>query len=472
MYPSRLAALALTGLVSACSLGPFFDPPKVDAPPAFEGGLQGGTVAGDFWPSADWWRGFGSAELDQLIAEAKENNRDLKAALHRIEEAEAQVRMARSSLFPSLGASGSVSRSERGSGGSGGNSRGGGATTSWQTGLQASYQLDLFGANRASAGAAELRLASSIYDRETLGITLVADVARAYFQALSARARRGIAENLLENAQSILELLERTEAVGTTSALEVAQQRAAVASQRAALPGLLQSERQSLSALAVLLGRNPQGFTVATASLDELKLPPVTAGLPSELLLRRPDLKRAETSLRAAELDTQAARAQRFPIINLTADGGFASQSLGQLLTSGSWLYSLAASITAPIFQGGRLEAQEDFRTAVYRELAENYQQAVLFAFQDVQNALDAADQSLREQELRREAFVQAREAYRLAELRYRAGTTTFLTVLQAQQSVFQAADSVLQSQLARFNAIIDLYTALGGGWPGDGSAP
>lgn len=470
--PSRLAALAVAGLVSACSLslGPFFDPPKVAAPAAFEGDVQGAAPAADFWPSADWWRGFSSAELDRLIGEARDSNRDLRAAMRRIEEAEAQVRIARAALFPTLAASGSVTRSDRGS--SGTSFSRGGATTTWQTGLQASYQVDLFGANRASAGAAEFRLASSVYDRETVAITVVADVARAYFQALSARDRRGVAESLLENAQSILELLERTEAAGTASALEVAQQRSAVASQRAALPGLILTERQSLSALAVLLGRNPQGFTVATRSLDELDLLPVTAGLPSELLLRRPDLKRVETDLRAAERDTQSARAQRFPIINLTGDGGFASRALGDLLTSGSWLYSLAASITAPIFQGGRLEAQEDFNAALYRELAEAYQQAVLLAFQDVQNALDAADQSRREYELRREAFAQAREAYRLAEIRYRAGTMTFLTVLQAQQSVFQAADSVLQSQLARFTAAVDLYTALGGGWPGDGGNP
>ena len=472
--PSRLAALLLAGTVSACSfsLGPFFGPPKVVAPPAFEGDVAGTTVPADFWPSPAWWQGFGSAELDQLIADAQASNRDLKAALRRVEEAEAQVRIARSALFPTLGASGAVSRSDRGNSGNGNSRSSSGATTSWQTGLQASYQVDLFGANRASAGAAELRLTSSVYDRETLAITVVADVARAYFQALSARDRRGIAEDLLANAENILRLLERTEAVGTTSALEVAQQRSAVASQRASLPGLILTERQSLSALAVLLGRNPPGFAVTGRSLDDLTLLPVTAGLPSELLFRRPDLKRAETDLLAAERDTQSARAQRFPIINLTADGGFASQALGDLLSSGSWLYSIAASITAPIFQGGRLEAQEDFNAARYRELAETYQQAALFAFQDVQNALDAADQNRREYELRREAFAQAREAYRLAEIRYRAGTTTFLTVLQAQQSVFQSADSVLQTQLAQFNAVVDLYTALGGGWPGPSGNP
>lgn len=467
MSLSRIAALAAAGTVSACSfaLGPFFDPPKVAAPPAFEATVEGIPAAGNVWPSADWWRGFGSAELDGLIAQAKENNYDLRAAIRRIEEAEAQVRIARAALFPTLGASGSGARSDRAA-------TRGGAANSWQVGLQASYQVDLFGANRASASAAQLRLAGSVYDRETVAITVVADVARAYFQALSARDRRGIAEDLLANAQSILELLERTLAVGTTSALEVAQQRSAVASQRAAIPGLILAERQSLAALAVLLGRNPQGFTVATPSLDGIALLPVAAGLPSELLFRRPDLKRAETDLLAAERDTQSARAQRFPIINLTAEGGFANQALGNLLSSGSWLYSIAASLTAPIFQGGRLEAQEDFSAARYRELAEIYQQAVLFAFQDVQNALDAADQSRREYELRREAFAQAREAYRLAELRYRAGTATFLTVLQAQQSVFQAADSVLQTRLDQFNFTVDLYTALGGGWPGFAATP
>jgi NodT family efflux transporter outer membrane factor (OMF) lipoprotein len=459
MRSRSLAALLAALLLGGCSgfsLGPFFDTPKVEPPASFEA-----ADAAPVWPGAEWWQGFRSPELNRLIADAMAGNRDLKAALRRIDEAEANVRIAGAALLPTLAAGGSAQRSDRG-----GNTRGG-ASNSYQTSLQASYQVDLFGANRASAEAAEARLASSRFDRETVAITLVADTARAYFQALSARDRRQIAESLLRNAESILDLLEETARVGTSSALEVAQQRSAVASQRAALPGLILSERQALSALAVLLGRNPQGFTVTARSLDEIVLLPVAAGIPSELLLRRPDLRRAEAELEAALRETQAARAARFPTLDLTGEGGLASTALSRLLTSGSLLYSLAASISAPIFAGGRLEAQEDFSTARFQELAENYQQAALLAFQDVQNALDASEQNAREYDLRREAFAQAREAYRLAELRYRAGTATFLTVLQAQQSVFQAADSVLQLQFAQFSSTIDLYTALGGGWPG-----
>jgi NodT family efflux transporter outer membrane factor (OMF) lipoprotein len=258
--------------------------------------------------------------------------------------------------------------------------------------------------------------------------------------------------------------------VGTVSDLEVAQQKSAVATQRAAIPALIQAERQATHALALLLGKNPEGVAVAGKSLDDAALPAVAAGIPSALLQRRPDLRKAEADLVAANFDIKNARAQRFPSVDLTAEGGTESLALSGLLGPGSFLYTLAASVTAPIFEGNRLEGQEEFADARYRELLETYRQAILSAFRDVEDALAAWRGTADQYDFDREAYEQAKEAYRLADLRYRAGTVDFLTVLQAQQTVFQAQDALVQTDLARFDAIISLYKALGGGW--DGTLP
>lgn len=449
-----VAALAAGAVVAACSLGPAYRAPQVAAPAQWDAAAAG-TVE---WPSADWFRSFGNGELDRLIAQAVADNRDLRAAVIRIVEAEAQARIAGAALWPTLRGSGGASRSDREAG----------VSRSYQGVLQAAYQVDLFGANRASASAAGVRVLSSRFDRETVAISLVADVTATFLQVLAARDRRRLSEETLRLAESILQLLEDQQRIGVVSDLEVAQQRSAVASQRAAIPGLILAERQSLNALAVLLGRNPQGFDVATRSLEDVRLPAIAAGLPSALLQRRPDLRRAEADLQAANFDVAAARAARFPSIDLTGQGGTSSLALSGLFGPASLFYTLAASVSAPIFEGGRLEAQDDLARARYRELVEAYQAAVLAAFRDVEDALNGSTQSRAQNDLQRQAYDQAREAYRLAEIRYRVGTVNFLTVLDAQRSVFQSADSVVQSRLAQFTAVVNLYQALGGGWSGE----
>ena len=191
------------------------------------------------------------------------------------------------------------------------------------------------------------------------------------------------------------------------------------------------------------------------------------SGMPSELLLRRPDIRTAEANLRAANLDIQAARAARFPNISLTASGGTASALLASMFSPASMLYTVAASLTAPIFQGGRLEGQEELSKARYEELIETYRTAILSSFRDVDTSLSAIDQFRQQYAYNLQARTESREAYRLAELRYRAGTIDFLTVLDAQRTVLVAEDALAQSQLAHINALVSLYQAMGGGWSG-----
>jgi NodT family efflux transporter outer membrane factor (OMF) lipoprotein len=378
----------------------------------------------------------------------------------RVRQAEAQSKIAASFLFPTLGASAGVSRIGRGNIGSRG-------VVNYTGAVDASYQVDLFGANRAGAAAAEVRVEVSRYDRGIVALTVLTSVATTYFQILALRDRVRLALDQLRIAESILELVQQQQRIGSISELEVAQQRSAVASQRATIPGLQQTERQSINALAVLVGRLPQGFRLDGRSLERLRVPQIVSGIPSEVLLRRPDLRSAEASLRAANFDVQQARADRFPKIDLTGSLGAASTALGNLFGAGTWLTSLAAGLTAPLFQGGRLEALEENARARYEELTILYAQSILSAFRDVENALSAAGLYGQQYVLTVEALHQASEAYRLSDTRYRTGSVDFLTVLDSQRAMFLASDAVVLANLARFSARVDLYKALGGGWDG-----
>lgn len=449
---AALSVLAV--LLGACGSmpKPIVSMPPVWQAPAADVGGAADTV------SALWWQRYESTELDRLITEAIRNNHDLRIAYARVLQSEASARGAASALLPTVSASGSAAR------------RGPGDGTSYSAGLQASYQVDLFGEARSGAASAALRLESSLYDRETVTITLISDVITAYLQVLSARERQQLTTDRLKNAEAILRLLETQRRIGTLSELELAQQRAALANQRAVLPALRLAERQALNTLAVLLGRPPEGFDIEGRALSNLALPEVAAGIPSALLVRRPDLRRAESDLAAADFDVSAARAARLPGIQLTASGGTASAALASLFTAGTYAYTLGGSIAQTLFAGGRLAAQEDSARARYQEVAARYEQAVIAAFGDVENALTAVATGNEQYGFAQEASAQADLAYRLAELRYRAGAVDFQTVLNAQNQAFSSQESLVQNRLARFTAVIGLTLALGGGW--DGTLP
>ena len=441
-------------LLAACA-SPL--PPTVEVPSAW----QSVTEESSAWPSSEWWQAFGNPELSSLIIQAAESNRGLKASVARILQAEAQAKIVGASQWPLLSSVGSIGRS---------NSETRGASTSTQATLQASYQVDLFGQVRANAASATTRIESSLYDRETLRITFFSDVATTYLQILSVRDRLRLAEDRLRIAESLLALVEAQNRIGTVSNLELVQQRAAIASQRAAIPALRVSERQSVDALAILMGQLPQNFDVVGRTLADLKLPCIAPELPAGLLDRRPDLRKAEADLRANGFDVASARAARLPSLQLTAQGGTASDALGSLFNAGTFFSNIAASLTAPLFSGNRLEGQEQAVRARRMELAETYQQNVLSAFRDVEDALTATTQNAIQFGFAQEAYVQSAEAYRLAELRYRAGTVNFQTVLNAQTTVIQSQEALIQSSLARMTAVIALSKALGGGW--DGATP
>ncbi len=454
---SAVLSLLLAPTLGGCSLWDEWTKPEVAQPANWRSTADGAGI----WPDTAWWRGFASPELDRLMGDASTGNLDLRVAVARVRQAIANAQIAGAAIYPNLGADASVTRTSRF-----GSTRTT-TTTNYQAGLSVGYEVDLFGRIHATESAALTRLEASRYDQEALALTVSANVALSYFQLLALRERIALATESLNTSRRLLLLLDEQRRIGTASDLEVAQQRVSVAQQSAAIPALRQVERQTLSTLALLLGRLPQNFEVAGQRLSALATPPVLGGIPSELLLRRPDVRGAEADLKAAHLDIAAARAARFPRIQLTVDGGTASTALSGLFGPGSFLLTLVGGLTAPIFEGGRLRAQQQLSQARYEELMETYRTATLSAFRDVENALSGATLFRQQLAAAREARAQAREAYRLADLRFRAGTVDFLTVLDAQRSIISTDDAVVQAQLSQLAALVDLYKALGGGWDG-----
>ena len=252
---------------------------------------------------------------------------------------------------------------------------------------------------------------------------------------------------------------------GAASSLDLAQQRGVVATQRAGIPALETQARQAENALAILLGNAPAGATAVTGELMRVEPPMPAPGLPSGLLARRPDIQAAEAQLVAANAEIGAARAAFFPSVDLTGRNGYASSVLSSLFDPAGRTYSLAAGLTQSIFDGGNRSGQVDLAKARYAELIQTYRQAVISAFGDVENALVAARRTEEQEVVQSDAVEQARLAYQLADARYRAGAVDLLTVLDAQRTLYQAEDQAVQIRLARLQAAVALFKALGGGW-------
>jgi NodT family efflux transporter outer membrane factor (OMF) lipoprotein len=411
-------------------------------------------------PTLDWWRCFGSVDLATLVAGALTANPDLAIAAERVLQAEAQVRIAGATLFPVVDFRAGTSHAETRV--DGGNWKSAEASSA---NFSASYELDLWGKNAAGVRAARASLFASRFDRETVRLTLVTGVANAYFQLLSLRGRLAITRDNLAIAERVFKVVDARVRNGAASALDLARQQAAVLTQRAAIPPLELQERQTLFALAILLGKMPEGFDTAVATLTGLAVPRVAPGLPSQLLVRRPDLASAEAQLAAANANVAVARAAMLPAISLTGSAGLASDVLLNFLNAPTAAWSLGASLLQPIFNAGRLRAQVAVAASRERELVETYRKVILAALADVESALASGSRSADQELLQQQVVEQARVALRLAEIRYREGVDDLLTVLDAQRTLFQAEDQLAQIRLARLQASVGLFKALGGAW-------
>jgi outer membrane protein, multidrug efflux system len=416
-------------------------------------------------PTLDWWRGFRSKELTDLIQEAQSSNFDIAVAVARIIQADAASKIAGAALYPNanLNASATRTRSSQASdsGGGGGRSE----RVSYTTFLNASYEIDFWGKNRAISESAQELAVASRFDRDTVAISTVVSVATAYFLVLSSQDRLRIARQNVEAADRVLTLIKQRFEAGTASALEVAQQETLVAQQRAQIPPLDQILRQNVATLALLVGRAPSFIKVRGGSVFKVGIPRVTAGLPSELLIQRPDIRSAEAQLASADASVVAARAAFFPSITLTGEYGVASTALKNLFTPQAIFYQIAAGLVQPVFDGFRLEGQLEQAQGRQLELLSLYRRSIVSGFADVERALIAIADNAELERLQRQVVTASQQAFNIAETRLREGTVDLTTVLIIQQALFQAQDTQVVVRLARLQAVLSLYQALGGSW-------
>ncbi len=427
-------------------------------PAAFEASV----APGGSWPSQDWYRGFASQELQTLIEQAATNNLDLAMARARVTQADARARQAGAAILPAVdaGANGNYL--------AGHSANGSAHETDWAVLLSASYEIDFWGKNRATARSASLLAEASRADRDTLALTTLAGVANGYFQVLSLRERLSIATSNVAAAQKLLDVIQARFNEGLANPVELSAQKATLATAALVVPGLRQQEGEALASLALLLGRAPEQFSVAGGSLDSLVEPSLGSGIPAELLTRRPDVFMAEAKMQAANADLVAARAALLPSFNLTLAGGVQNPALNAAvitLSGAGPTLNLGASIAQTIFDGGRLRALRTEAQAKDEELITAYRSAILAALVDVENTLSALNHLEEARAFQLESVTQSERAFEGATLRYKAGSGDFLTVLEAQRTLYAARDQYSQYKLARLQASVALCKALGGGW-------
>nr|WP_249782007.1 MULTISPECIES: efflux transporter outer membrane subunit [unclassified Bradyrhizobium] len=454
------AVLCLAAASGACVLTQDLPDPALDVPAHYKYAGKG-----DAPPSLDWWRGFRSAELTQLMEEAQTVNLDIAAAVARIVQADAQARQAGAALLPSVSTAGSESYSRTSGSSASGLSIGGREVVNYSASLSASYQLDFWGQNRDALQSAEETANANRFDRDTVALTTLAAVANAYFQVLASQDRIRTSQRNIASAQRILDAVRERRRAGTGTDLDVAQQESVLANQKALVPPLRQTLDQNVNALAVLVSRPPESVRVHGGSLDRIAIPRVTPGLPSELLTQRPDIRRQEAQLASATANIGNARAQFFPTIQLTGNGGYQSSALVSLFQPHAAFFQLVGSATQPIFDGGRILGNFELAKARQDELLQTYRKTIVQAFADVDNALFSIKQTTIRLQLQRDVVAASRRAFDLSEQQLRAGTADIVTVLNTQLTLFQAEDALWQAQLARLLAIVSLYQALGGGW-------
>lgn len=454
----RNFAVVLTAffVLTGCSLAPDYERPTVSTPAWKETEFSGSAKI-----TTDWWKDFGSDELDTLMERALAHNNNLQASLQRIEQARAELRIAGASLLPSASVTAEALKTSELSGDREDDINNEDDMPSLATNAGISYELDLFGANRARAEAARKMLLGTQYAHDALALIIMGDVAQNYFNVLNLKERHRIARENLKSAENLLETVRARFQVGARTALEIAQQETVLSNAQAEVAALEQELTVAQNALAVLVGEPPQTFSVAGENLNAVKVPPMASLQPSELLERRPDIKSAETGLMAANADIGAARAAFFPSVNLGANLLLAANP-------SSVAMALASSLYAPIFQGGRLEGNVNRVTARQAELAENYQQTVLVAFQEAEDALAKVKTTKKREDALRQAAAKAREAYDIAENQYSLSVVDFQSVLDSQRFMLESKDRYARARFETLSACIDLFKAMGGGWVAD----
>jgi outer membrane protein, multidrug efflux system len=454
-------------LLCGCEVGPDYHPPKQSMPAAWETTPTTQASQTVLAPAQlqRWWANFNDPTLNFLVSQALESNLDLEAATARIRQARAEVGVARAGLWPTANATGSYTRS----GGSGI-----AAGDLWEAGLDATWELDVFGGTRRSVEAAKASLAAAVEDRRDVLVTLLGEVASDYILLRSAQQEIVIARENLDVDSNNARLTRQKQKLGTGTELDVAQADAQVATTAATLASLQESEQQTIYAIGVLLGLTPTALEPQLSATQEIPSPPaeLPVGLPSDLLRRRPDIRRAERQLAAATAQIGVATAAWFPQFSLTGSAGVQGSRLSAL---GNWgsnnVWSGGPSVTWEIFDAGQIASNVEVQNALQAQALVVYRQTVLTALQDVQNALVALAQEQNRREALSQSVVFNQRAVVLATRRYRQGLTDFLSVLDAERSLYGSQDALVLSNAAVGADAVALYKALGGGWEMDESS-
>lgn len=455
------SAAALLTLVTGCAiLEPATPAPDAGIPAAWP--IPPTTAASGATADIGWRDFFVDERLAGLIGQALENNRDLRVAVLNVERVRAQYRIQRADRVPSLAATGALTRS-------GGDAP---VTDLYTADLGvAGFELDLFGRVRNLSEAALQGYLASEEARRSAQLALVAEVATAWLALAADRESERIAAETLRSYEASLRLTEQRHRLGAVSALDVSQSRTVVEFARAEAARYAGQSAQDVNALAVLVGGAIDPAALPEAFVPEASgLSPLPAGLPAEVLLRRPDIRQAELELRAASASIGAARAAFFPTISLTGSAGTASDELSGLFDAGTRNWLFIPRITVPIFQGGELLAKLDAATASRDIALARYEKSIQSGFRDVADAL-VLTRTLAEQRSAREAVLAAAtRAHELSEARYRAGRDSYLALLDAQRSLYTAQQALLATRFSEQANRVRLYKALGGGWQEGGA--
>jgi multidrug efflux system outer membrane protein len=457
----RLPACALAALLAGCMVGPDYQRPPVPSADRFLYEPKDAAQAAD----TTWWNGFGDPVLDRLVDEALASNRNVKIAAANVDAAAALLTQARSPLYPQLGYGAAGQRQRVGLGADRLPNNGlPDALTAYDALLSASWELDLWGRIRRQSEGARANLLATDEARRGVILSLVASVAGNYLQLRGLDAQLAVAKQTLGTYQESVNLFELQFRYGQVSQMNVAQAQSQYETAAAQIPVIELQIAQTEDALAILLARNP-GPIERGKSIDQLAIPPIPAGLPSQLLERRPDVMQAEQQLVAANAQIGAAKALYFPTISLTGTLGTASRDLSDLFKGPSRTWSYAGQIVGPIFTAGAISGQVAQAEASRRAAVLNYQQAVQSAFADVDNAL-VAHQKILEQLAAQQRLVAALQDYtRLAKLQYDGGYAPYSTVLQAEQALFPAELQLAAVRASSFSSVTTIYKAMGGGW-------
>jgi NodT family efflux transporter outer membrane factor (OMF) lipoprotein len=457
VHPRSSASICV--LLAACTVGPNYQRPEVETPPAYKEAAGDWVVAQpkDDVPRGRWWEIFGDPVLGTLMDEVSVSNQTLRAAEARYTRARASTRGARSALFPSVGVSADAGRARR---------SGGATASAYSVGLDASWQADLWGRVRRQIEASRAAEEASAADVEAARLSLQAELATNYIQLRVTDAQAQLLEGSLKAFQTSFDIAQNRYRAGVAAKADVIQAEAQLKSIQAQVVDLRATRAQLEHAIAVLVGKAPASFDLQEhqAQLD-IKLPDVPPGVPSTLLERRPDIAAAERRMAAANANIGVAQAAYYPSLSLTASGGFAGASLGNLISAPNRVWSLGLGVAETILDFGARSAQVDVSRAAYDEAVANYRATVLDAFRDVENALSNVHYLQQELVVQQEAVQLARQSVQIARNQYKAGTIAFLNVVQLQTTQLAEERTYVNLVGRRAAASVALVLALGGEW-------